>query len=206
MENDYNEQHENEIASDDVAEVLEDGKESRVKNKPAAWVKEIFDWLEAVIYALVAIFIIFTFCFRIVGVDGESMTPTLQNRDWLMISHVNFDPEYKDIVVITQPNALNEPLIKRVIATGGDTIDIDFEQGIVYVNDKALDEPYTAAPTYRTGDMTFPLTVPEGYVFVMGDNRNDSLDSRFSMIGLIDERYIMGKVVMRLYPFESISE
>ena len=165
---------------------------------------EVYDWLEAVMYALVMIFIIFTFLFRIVGVDGESMTQTLQDRDWLMISHLGFKADRGDIVVITQPNAMNEPLIKRIIGVGGDVVNIDFQEGIVYVNGTALDEPYVRTTTNKRGDVEFPVTVPEGYVFVLGDNRNDSLDSRYSEIGFIDERYLMGKVVTRIYPFEEI--
>ena len=108
---------------------------------------------------------------------------------------------YGDIVIITQPNALHKTLIKRVIAVGGQTVDIDEEAGIVYVDGEPLREEYTLEPTYIKGDMEFPIHVPEGYVFVMGDNRNDSTDSRMKVVGLIDERYIMGKVLVRLSPF-----
>lgn len=160
-----------------------------------------YEWIEAVIYAFVAIFIIFTFLFRIVGVDGNSMKNTLQDGNWLIVSNFNYSPKAKDIVVITQPNVRHEPLIKRVIGVGGDKIDIDFVKGIVYVNDKAIDEPYIAEATVTRGDMKFPLVVPEGKVFVMGDNRNDSWDSRFSAVGFVDERYLMGKAVFRIFPF-----
>ena len=167
-------------------------------DKPSA-MDGFYEWIEAIIYAFVAIFIIFTF--RIVGVDGNSMKNTLQDGNWLIVSNFNYSPKPKDIVVITQPNVRHEPLIKRVIGVSGDKIDIDFLSGTVYVNDKALEENYIAEPTYTRGDMQFPLVVPEGKVFVMGDNRNDSWDSRFSAVGFVDERYLMGKAALRIFPF-----
>lgn len=206
------------IPAEDIAAYSQPDFEMQAEEIPAAdgdaqpakkygrAVHETFDWLEAVVYALVTIFILFTFVFRIVGVDGTSMTPTLNNKDWLAISHLNFEPERRDIIVVTRAQELNKPLIKRVIGLGGDEIDIDFGAGIVYVNGEAQQESYIKAPTHRQGDLEFPVTVPEGYVFVMGDNRNDSLDSRFSQVGFIDERYIMGKVVTRVYPFEKIKD
>ncbi len=129
------------------------------------------------------------------------MVPTLQNGDWLAVRAVNTAIDRGDIVVITQPNSLNEPLIKRVIAVGGDELDIDFAAGTVYVNGEALDEPYIAEATRRQFDVAFPLTVPEGFLFVMGDNRNNSLDSRSSTIGFIDERYVLGVAEFRFFPF-----
>ncbi len=148
--------------------------------------------------AALIILIIFTFFARMAGVVGSSMEPTLHNGNWVILSQVGMEytPEYGDIVVVSQPNGLDEVIIKRVIATGGQTVDIDFDTGVVYVDGQALSEPYTAAPTYLNFNdgVTFPLTVPEGYVFVMGDNRNDSTDSRSSLIGCIRNEYILGKV------------
>ena len=129
------------------------------------------------------------------------MLPTLHDGDWLVVSSAAYDdPQYKDIVIVTQPNYFHEPIVKRVIATGGQTVDIDPVAGIVYVDGEALDEPYTMEPTYTLDDIQFPLTVPEGMLFVMGDNRNDSSDSRSSKVGLIDQRYVLGKVSGRLMP------
>ncbi|MBR5191217.1 MAG: signal peptidase I [Clostridia bacterium] len=168
------------------------------KNK--SW-RFVYDWLDSLIYAILLILLIFTFFFRVVGVNGDSMNPTLQSGDWLTVSAITNEVKAGDIVVITQPNSLNEPLIKRVIAKGGDTVNIDFIEGTVTVNGKILYEPYIAEKTEISGDYVYPLEIPEGYIFVMGDNRNNSLDSRFRTIGLIDERYVLGVAETRIYPF-----
>lgn len=167
----------------------------------------MFDWAQSIVVAIVVLFLTFTFVVRPVQVVGDSMLPTLQNGNWLLLSAFDKTPEYGEIVVITQPvqTSSGEPIIKRVIAKGGQTVDIDFNRGIVYVDGTALDEPYVNELTYRSFDVTFPLTVPEGCLFVMGDNRGDSLDSRSSRIGLIDERYVLGSVKLRVFPFEKIS-
>ena len=162
----------------------------------------LYDTADVVVSAMIIIMVIFVFFFRFAGVDGTSMIPTLGDSDWLMVSSRMYDdPQYKDIVIITQPNYYHEPIVKRVIATGGQTVDIDAEKGIVYVDGAALDEPYINEPTYTLYDVQFPLTVPEGMLFVMGDNRNNSADSRTTKIGLIDERYVLGKVAGRIMPF-----
>jgi signal peptidase I len=127
------------------------------------------------------------------------MTNTLQDGDWLVAVQKS-EYERGDIIIITQPNYFNEPLIKRVIATEGQTVDIDFTEGVVYVDGVALDEPYINAPTHEPEDFTEPVTVPEGCVFVMGDNRNRSTDSRSERVGCLDERLILGKVFLRLTP------
>ena len=173
-------------------------EETNVKHK--SW-NFVYDWLDSLIYALVLILICFTFIFRIVGVNGTSMCPTLNNGDWLTVSAVTPQIKRGDIVVITQPNYLNEPIIKRVIAKGGDKIDIDFIEHTIKVNDLVIQEKYIAEPTSNMGEFVYPLVVPEGKLFVMGDNRNHSLDSRFKAIGFIDERYVLGKTQVRLYPF-----
>ncbi len=173
---------------------------SDLKMKKGFW-GVIYEWLDSFVFAIIMILVIFIFAVRVVGVDGDSMNPTLNNGDWLTVSAINTNIERGDIVVITQPNTLNEPLIKRVIAVGGDTIDIDFNTHKVFINGEAIDEPYIFAPTVSRGDFHEPVKIPEGYLFVMGDNRNNSLDSRFNTVGLIDERYILGVANARLFPF-----
>jgi len=167
--------------------------------------KELYDWMESAVMAVIFVVLLFTFAVRTSVVSGESMIKTLDSGDMLLISRLGFSAKQGDIVVATKPYSDNEPIIKRVIATGGQTIDIDFEEGVVYVNGEALDEPYTNTPTNRSYDMEFPLTVPEGYLFLMGDNRNGSYDSRAEDIGLVDERYIMGKAYFRILPFSDFT-
>lgn len=164
---------------------------------------QMYDLAGSVLAALVIIFIVFTFMFRAVSVVGDSMNPTLTDGDWLL---VNSKSEYDrgDIIIITQPNDRNEPLVKRVVALGGETIDIDFATHEVKINGEVIDEPYIFEPTQLSYDVTFPYHVPEGCVFAMGDNRNNSLDSRSSRIGPIDERYILGKAFIRILPFDDI--
>lgn len=167
--------------------------------------RELFDWVESAMVAVVSVVLIFTFVVRMAGVDGDSMNPTLHHKDRLLITRLFMEPKYRDIVVVTKPNLRGEPLIKRVIATEGQVIDIDFGEGIVYVDGEALDEDdYIAEYTYLKYDQKFPLTVPEGHVFVMGDNRNASWDSRDTSIGAIDERYILGKVIYRVLPYDQM--
>jgi len=166
--------------------------------------RELYDWVEAGIVAVVCVIILFTFGIRMAGVDGASMNPTLHDQDLLVISRMLYQPVCGDIVVITKPNHQQKPLIKRVIATEGQTVDIDFDKGVVYVDGAALQEPYTAEPTYHSYDMVFPQTVPQGCVFAMGDNRNESWDSRAAEVGMIDARYILGKVIYRILPYNQM--
>lgn len=182
--------------------------------------KDLFDWIDTIVIALVAVVIIFTFFFRIATIVGPSMQNTLYSGERIIISNLFYEPEYGDIVVISRntDNSVgenetgSEPIIKRVIATEGQYVDIDFETGKVYVgpdlsNMTELDEPYTKTPTNRKWDVEFPLYVEEGHIFVLGDNRNDSLDSRSSSIGeegLVDKRYILGKAIYRIWPFDTI--
>lgn len=163
----------------------------------------VYEWVDSLMFAVLFILIIFTFLVRLVGVNGASMNPTLKDGDWLAVQSVNTTIDRGDIVIITQPNSLGKPLVKRVIAKGGDEIDIDFFDHKVTVNGQVLDEPYIAEPTSLMGNMVYPLKVPEGKVFVMGDNRNDSTDSREKHIGFIDEDYILGVAKFRLLPFDS---
>ena len=175
--------------------------EQQVRTRKEKILGTIFDIAEVFTAAIIAIMIIFTFMFRFVGVIGPSMIPTLQENDWLAVSAYSPHPKQGDVVIITQPNAFHEPIVKRVIATGGQKVDIDFNAGTVYVDDVALEEPYVNAPTYRRGTVNFPVTVPKGHLFVLGDNRNRSTDSRYDTIGFVDENYVLGKVLFRILPF-----
>ena len=165
---------------------------------------EIYDWMQSLVFALIISIIVFIFIFRIVDVSGDSMNPTLINGDKLVVSDVFYKPKQGDIVIFRKDEYKAEALVKRVIATEGQTIEIDFDRGRVYVDGELLDEPYIAEPTRNQLDFQGPQTVPEGCVFVMGDNRNASSDSRRAEIGMVDERLIVGKVLLRIFPLDSI--
>ena len=165
---------------------------------------EIYDWMQSLVFALIICIIVFVFIFRIVDVSGDSMNPTLLNGDKLVVSDVFYKPKQGDIVIFRKDEYKAEALVKRVIATEGQTIEIDFDRGRVYVDGELPDEPYIAEPTHNQLDFQGPQTIPEGCVFVMGDNRNASSDSRRAQIGMVDERLIVGKVLLRVFPFDSI--
>ena len=185
--------------------------------------KEIFDWMEVLVTAVIAVVVIFSLFFRVATIDGSSMLYTLVGNDpargivgdRVIITNIAYTPKYGDIVVISRnvynnvnsQNTSQGPIIKRVIAVGGQWVDIDFETATVYVDGKPLDEPYISSYTDSKYDVDFPLYVPEGHVFVLGDNRQYSLDSRSSLIGkngVIDNRYILGHAIYRIYPFNRI--
>ena len=163
-----------------------------------------YDWLESMVTAIITCILMFLFLFRVVNVEGSSMVPTLHESDKIVISRLAGNYKYGDIVVLTKTAFSDESIVKRVIATEGQTIDIDFAEGTVTVDGKVLDEPYIAEKTRRELDFRGPVTVPEGCIFCMGDNRNQSTDSRRSTIGMIDTRCVLGRVVLRLWPFSKI--
>lgn len=167
----------------------------------------LYEWMQALVCSVLAVVLLFTFVIRLIGVDGHSMVPTLQHGDRLLVvtSLLDDDYQYGDIVILRKQSFLAEPIVKRVIATGGQTVDIDFSTGGVYVDGCLLDEPYIAELTFTQEGTAFPLTVPEGSIFVMGDNRNGSNDSRDSSLGTVDERYVIGKAVFLLFPGENES-
>lgn len=162
----------------------------------------LYEWVEIITASLVIITFVFTFLFRLVQVDGTSMETTLHDRERLVLSCLPYTPARGDIVVVSQGGE-NEPLIKRVIALEGDTVSIDAQTGTVYLNGELLQEPYIHVPTAMER-MEGEVTVPEGMVFIMGDNRlrGHSLDSR--TFGCVETGRLIGKAVYRVSPMDRL--
>ena len=166
--------------------------------------KNVYDWIQCLASALVVCVVIFIFFIRVIDVKGTSMYPTLNNQDKMLVSDLFYTPKAGDIVVFKKDQYDPErALVKRVIATEGQEINIDFDRGIVYVDGVALEEDYINELTTTKLDFIGPQTVPDGCVFVMGDNRNMSTDSRKSEIGMVDNRLIIGKVYCVIFPLSS---
>ena len=182
------------------------------KSNPSSPISSFIDYVEVFVVALSLVIIIFSFFIRICKVQGPSMENTLYEDEKLIVTNIGYTPKRGDIIVFHQTGTLNEPVVKRVIATAGETVDIDFDDyGKVTITDvdgntfvldeidyKNLDSTYA----YIKSDYELPYTVPEGCVFVMGDNRNHSTDSRSLLIGPVDERRILGKVILRISPLD----
>ena len=167
------------------------------------WKQNVVLYLHDLLYMMLFMIAAFLIAFRIIVVSGPSMYNTLLDGDYLLLlSNVFYhDPQYGDIVVASKESFDDgKPIIKRVIATEGQTVDIDFAQGVVYVDGVALQEDYTYTPTNVEEGMQFPLIVEEGCVFLMGDNRNGSLDSRSTQIGMVDKRELLGKALFLMLP------
>lgn len=189
----------NDENKDLISKQLEDNQTEKSKDIK----KTALSYLHDFVYLVAAVLLVFLLLFRVVIVYGPSMEGTLYHGDYLLVLNNVFysNPKYGDIIVATKDSFENgEPIIKRVIATEGQWVDIDFEKGIVYVDGVALDEPYVKTATNLEEGISFPLCVDEGCVFVMGDNRNRSRDSRHPAIGLIDRREILGKVIFLVLP------
>ena len=163
--------------------------------------RDIYDWIMSMMIALVACLALFVFCVRIIDVSGTSMLPTLKNEDKMFVSNLLYTPEAGDVIVFKSDSYNpNKALVKRVIATEGQTVNIDFDNGIVYIDGVPIQEDYIAEVTTTKLDFIGPKKVPEGCVFVMGDNRNMSTDSRKAEIGMVDNRMILGRVYAVIFP------
>lgn len=195
---------------DDYNEVpqSEEDAEEQAPRRPGT---DLFEWLQLFLGCVIVAVVLFNCAARLTRVDGESMDNTLQHGEILLIWSLGYTPQRGDVVVLNKTSALlpgwTEPhaIVKRVIATGGQTVDIDYGSGTVYVDGRPLEEPYLPEEMYLPFAPTMQQThweVPEGCVFVMGDNRNNSTDSRDMQLGAIDNDYIMGKAVLALWPME----
>ncbi len=175
------------------------------EKKQSKLVAELIDWAKSIVGAAIIVGIVFGFIISSIRVDGSSMEPTLHHEDRLIAYKLMYEPKQGDIVILDENSGLNTALVKRVIALEGQTVDVT-EDGRVLVDGKELSEDYIAEPhtKHSTGFHNYPVTVPEGCVFVMGDNRNHSTDSRFEKISFVDTDTIIGKVVFRMYPFSDI--
>ncbi len=168
--------------------------------KKSGSIMNLFDWLQCIVSAVLVGILVFVFVGRVIGVEGKSMLDTLQNTDRIVMSNLLYQPRYGDIVVLKTETYGDTPLVKRVIAVAGETIDIDFDTGDVMIDGQVIIENYIKSATLTREDFEGPVTVPEGFVFVMGDNRNESTDSRDDRVGLVDTREILGKVLFVIIP------
>lgn len=165
------------------------------ESKGSRRLASVYEWVEALLFALTVVLLVFTFVVKSYIVDGSSMDPTLYTGQRVFALSLFYKPEGGDIVIIDDNNNLDEPLVKRVIATEGQTVDFDPQNGQILVDGKPFADPVPVSQDNLRGDMLYPLTVPEGYIFVMGDNRAWSLDSRYSELGLVDERAVLGRLI-----------
>lgn len=185
------------------------GKAAENEEKEFSLFNELFDWVEAFIFASFIVLLVFIFLFRTVIVDGDSMNPTLFNAQRLVLTHFNYTPERGDIIVCNS-HGLNKTIIKRCIGVAGDTVLVNYASNSVFVNGEKVDEPYLDASRpmmdmpyfnddYRISENAYEYVVPDGAVFAMGDNRNGSNDSRSADIGFIYREDILGRAVFRFY-------
>lgn len=163
----------------------------------------IYDWLEVISFSIAIVLFIFTFVGRLTTVDGDSMYPTLKHKEHLIISNLFYEPAQGDIVVVQEQNGFfSGPIVKRIIAKGGQTVKFDFENWKVWVDGELLEEDYINYQPWtsmKSDGCPEELTVPEGYLFVMGDNRNGSTDSRnMAIVGFVSEDEVMGRVILRV--------
>ncbi len=182
----------------------EPAEEPKEKRTFRDYLGDIYELLEMLGIVSATIMLVFAFVFRLNIVDGHSMDVTLAHGEYLGVSDLFYEPTPGDIVIVHKINAdpYDNPIVKRVIATEGQTVDIDFTTWTLTVDGKVIDEPYRylSNDPLLTSDWTFPITVGENEIFVMGDNRNNSADSRTEEIGMIDKRCVIGKAYVRVFP------
>ena len=185
----------------DKSDKLQDNQFLAMKSEGA--ISGFYDWIRCILFAISIVVICLTFIFRLVDVDGTSMESTLESKDKVIVTNLFYTPKDGDIIVISHGAEYSKPIIKRVIATEGQTIKLDYENDRIIVDGVVLDEPYINDSTFEGnyGDYDIPEVVPEGKVFVMGDNRRVSLDSRRTEIGLIDIDNVIGKAQFVAFPF-----
>ena len=175
-------------------------KKEAKKRRWDGFVSAFYFFIRLLTVGILIVTVVSCFIVRIIQVSGTSMDPTYRDKDAVLMSCVDESFGRGDVVVISREPKGEQSILKRVIAVEGDTVDIDFENNCVYVNNRLVDEPYLAEPMEEAGDYNFPVTVPEGCVFVLGDNRNVSLDSRYLEIGFVPRADIFGKVILRVFP------
>lgn len=183
-------------------ETLQPDQEKKGEEKTSVK-QDLYDWTQALIVVLVGLILACTLAGRVIRVVGSSMVPTLHENDLLLLWSVGYTPQRGDVIVLRKESFMSYPVVKRVIATGGEHVTVDYTTGTVSVDGVVLDEPYINELMVDTGspNMTvLDVTVPEGSVYVLGDNRNNSSDSRHQDLGTVDERYILGKALFRIFP------
>lgn len=167
---------------------------------------DLYFWIQALVMALVSLILVFTLVGRVIGVVGTSMVPTLHQSDLLLLQSIGYTPQRGDVVVLRKPTFMTEPIVKRVIAVGGQHVTVNYETGSVTVDGQALDEPYLnelMVDTMNPYMTVLDVTVPEGSIYVMGDNRNHSSDSRDQRLGTVDARYVLGRALCVVLPFQN---
>lgn len=186
----------------------QDGEEQEELSSGDSLKLDLYFWLQALVLALVALILLFTFVGRIIGVDGSSMYPTLHHGDMLLLQSVGYEPKQGDVVVLTKAfRDVDGPIVKRVIAVGGQTVDIDYDAGTVAVDGQVLDEPYILEEMLWPSSSHMQEThfeVPEDSIFVMGDNRNGSTDSRHSGVGSVHRDCLLGRAVAVIWPLDHL--
>lgn len=183
-------------------ETMQPDQEKKGEEK-TSFKQDLYYWTQALIVVLVGLILACTLAGRVIRVVGSSMVPTLHQNDLLLLWSVGYTPQRGDVIVLRKESFLSYPVVKRVIATGGEHVTVDYTTGTVSVDGVVLDEPYINELMVDTGspNMTvLDVTVPEGSIYVMGDNRNKSSDSRDERLGTVDERYILGKALFRIFP------